>query len=305
VIVVAGEALVDLLPVSDASLAAVPGGGPYNAARTIGRLGLGVAWLGSLSSDRFGRLLEAGLGADDVSLDLVQRTALPTTLALAELDATGSATYRFYTEGTSAPQLVAGRMGGGLPAGTTAIHVGTLGLVLEPMATTLEGLVAAMDDDCLLLVDPNCRPTIARDAVAYRERLERVMRRADVVKASTEDLAFLHPGADAPEAAAWIASLGPRAVLVTDGGRPVRVLVDGTLHSVAVPPVEVVDTVGAGDTFGGATLACLVHDGVRRRTLDADPLLRATRFGVRAAAITCTRPGADPPTLHELGGWPA
>jgi fructokinase len=305
VIVVAGEALVDLLPRSDASLAAVPGGGPYNAARTIGRLGLGVAWLGSLSSDRFGRLLEAGLGADGVALDLVHRTGLPTTLALAELDATGSATYRFYTEGTSAPQLVGWPTGGGVPAGTSAVHVGTLGLALEPMATTLEGLVAALDDDCLLLVDPNCRPTIARDAVAYRERLERVLRRADVVKVSTEDLAFLRPGADPADAAAWIASLGPRAVLVTDGGRPVRVLVDGTVHSVEVPRVEVVDTVGAGDTFGGATLACLVHDGVTRRMLDADSLLRATRFGVRAAAITCTRAGADPPTLDELGGWPA
>ena len=108
-IVVAGEALVDLIARPDGTIAAVPGGGPYNAARAIGRLGVPVAWIGVLSSDRFGRELEAGLTADGVALDLVQRTDLPTTLALAELDASGAATYRFYTDGTSAPALVPAR----------------------------------------------------------------------------------------------------------------------------------------------------------------------------------------------------
>ena len=302
-IVVAGEALVDLIARPDGTIAAVSGGGPYNAARAIGRLGVPVAWTGCLSSDRFGRELEAGLTADGVALDLVQRTELPTTLALAELDASGTATYRFYTDGTSAPALTP--LPGGLPAGTRAVHAGTLGLVLEPIATTLAALVADLPDDVLLLVDPNCRPSIVRDAVTFRGRMTQVLARADVVKVSTDDLAFLRPGEATLDAVSWLTSLGPRAIIVTDGEGPVQVVAGGAVHAVDVPRIEVVDTVGAGDTFGGAALACLVHDGVTRATLDAGSAIRATRFGVRAAAIACTRAGADPPTLAELGGWPA
>jgi fructokinase len=305
VIVVAGEALVDLILRPDGTLAAIPGGGPYNAARAIGRLGVPVAFAASLSSDRFGRDLEAALTADGVALDLVQRTDLPTTLALAELDASGTATYRFYTDGTSAPALAPGPLSDGLPAGTRAVHAGTLGLVLEPIATTLTALVAALPEDVLLLVDPNCRPSIVRDPAAYRARMATILARADAVKVSVEDLAYLRPGADVAGGVAWLAGLGPRTIFVTDGPGTVRVVTDGVAHDVHVPRIEVVDTVGAGDTFGGAALACLVHDRVTRATLDAGAAIRAARFGVRAAAIACTRAGADPPTLAELGGWPA
>ena len=299
-IVAAGEALVDLLVRPDRSIAAAPGGGPYNTARAIARIGLPVAWLGGLSSDRFGQLLETGLVADGVALDLAQRTELPTTLALAELDAEGAATYRFYSDGTSAPQVTGSTP---LPAGTRAVHVGSLGLVLEPMATTLEALVAGLPDGVLLFVDPNCRPSITADPEAYRRRIERILGRADVVKASREDLTFLRPDDDHRAASEWIASLGARAVIVTDGGAPVAVVAGGETRTVDVPRVEIADTVGAGDTFGGAALAWLVHEDLTRAALDADRAVRAAQFGVRAAAISCTRPGADPPTLAELGGW--
>ena len=302
-IVVAGEALVDLLARADGTIAAVPGGGPYNAARAIGRLGAPVAWIGSLSSDRFGHELEAGLTADGVSLNLVQRSDLPTTLALAELDPTGAATYRFYTDGTAAPEVRP--LARGLPAGTRALHAGTLGFVLEPIATTLTALVAALPDDVLLLVDPNCRPSITRDPAAFRTRMTRILARADIVKVSIDDLAFLRPGEATADALAWLAALGPRAILVTDGGGPVLVVARSGTSEVPVPRVEVVDTVGAGDTFGGAALACLIHDGVTRSTLDAAAAVRAARFAVRAASIACTRAGASPPTLAELRGWPA
>lgn len=303
-IVVAGEALVDLIVRADDTIAAIPGGGPYNAARAIARLGAEVAWLGGLSSDRFGRELEAGLIADGVSTALVQRTEQPTTLALAELDAAGAASYRFYTEGTSAPAVLPGPRVA-LPAGTRAVHVGTLGLVLEPMASTIESLVASLPADVLLFVDPNCRPTATHDTDGYRARMDRILPRADIVKVSADDLAFLVPGRDALAAARHIASLGVRAVLVTDGAGPVRVLVDDRVTVVDVPRVDVEDTVGAGDTFGGAVLAALVQAGATPAALDAASVERATRFGVRAAAIACTRAGANPPRLEELGGWPA
>ncbi|HEX5828036.1 MAG TPA: PfkB family carbohydrate kinase, partial [Candidatus Limnocylindrales bacterium] len=159
--------------------------------------------------------------------------------------------------------------------------------------------------DVLVLVDPNCRPTITPEPDVYRARIERVLRRADIVKVSTEDLAFLRPGESPMDGAAWAASLGARAVLVTDGAAPLRVLAGAQVTAVDVAPVQVVDTVGAGDTFGGATLACLVAAGVTRASLHVDAVVRAARFGTRAAAIVCTRAGADPPTLAELGGWPA
>ena len=193
-IVVAGDALIDLIVRPDSQLVPVTGGGPYNTARAIGRLGLEVAWLGGLSRDRFGQMLQDGLVADGVSLALAQRTDLPTTLAVAEIDEAGSATYRFYVEGTSAPAVAAEVLAAGLPMSTRAVHVGTLGLVLEPMATTLEALVAELPNDVLLMVDPNCRPSITRDPDGYRARIGRVFARADVVKVSIEDLAFLVPG---------------------------------------------------------------------------------------------------------------
>ena len=305
-IVVAGEALIDLLVHSDGRLVPVAGGGPYNTARAIARLGVPSRWLGGLSSDRFGRMLEAGLVADGVGLDLVQRTDHPTTLALAELDGHGSATYRFYTEGTSAPAVLAGPLAAGLPTGVRAVHVGTLGLVLEPMATTLESLASSLPDDVILAVDPNCRPSITPDPAAYRARIARVLARADVVKASVEDLAFLFPGASARDAATRVMGLGARVVIVTDGGRPVTVHVGGGTHEVPVPAVRVADTVGAGDTFGGAFLALLVHEGRARRDLAGPSVaVRAAGFAVRASAMVCEREGADPPTLADLGGWPS
>ncbi len=305
-IVVAGEALIDLIVRPDGPLVPVAGGGPYNTARAIGRLGLEVAWLGGLSRDHFGQVLRRGLVADGVSLALAQRTDLPTTLAVAELDEGGSATYRFYVDGTSAPAVAAEALLAGLPASTRAVHVGTLGLVLEPMASTLEALVAALPGTVLLMVDPNCRPQIIRDPDGFRARIGRVLGRADVVKVSTEDLAYLAPGETADQAARRVAALGPRVVLVTDGARPVRAWVDGAVSEVGAPAVTIIDTVGAGDTFGGAFLACLLAGGAGRESV-AEPaaVLRAVQFAVRASAMVCERLGADPPTLAQLGGWPA
>lgn len=302
-IVVAGDALVDLLLASDGRLVPVPGGGSYNVTRAIGRLGVAVSFLGCLSTDAFGRSMAAALEADGVDTSLVRRTDRPTTLALAEVDEHGAASYRFYAEGTSTPDLPPGDVPP-LPPGIVAAEVGSLGLVLEPLAATLLDWALALPGDVLLLVDPNCRPGVIPDAGAYRARMARLFARADVVKASTEDLAFLAPGTEPLDAARGIVARGPRAVLVTDGARSVSVLAGGAEHPLAVPPTAVVDTVGAGDTFGGAFLGHLVTSGVRRADLPAaDALLRAAAFAVRAAGAVCGRAGADPPRLAELGGW--
>jgi fructokinase len=303
-VLVAGDALVDLIVRADGAIDAVPGGSQFNTVRAIARLGVGCGFVGGLSTDRFGRMLEAGLAADRVDLGLVQRTELPTTLALAELGADGSAAYHFYTERTSGPEVLPGPLADGLPASVVALCAGSLGFVLEPMAATLEGLVDRLPATTLFMLDPNARPTITPDPDAWRARMERLFRRADIVKASTEDLAFLRPGVPMRETAEWVAGHGPRVVLVTDGGRPVTVIHDGTTVEVPTPTVEVIDTVGAGDTFGGAFLACLVHAWAGRSTLaDPGPVLRAARFAVRASSEVCRRAGANPPSLTDLGGW--
>lgn len=305
-IVVAGEALVDLIVRADGQIVPVAGGSPYNIVRAIARLGVPAAWVGGLSSDRFGRMLEAGLAGDGVNLSAVQRTDLPTTLALAEVGADGSASYHFYTAETSAPWVHPGPLTGVVGDGVRAVATGSLGLMLDPMATTLERFVVGVPADRIVMLDPNARPSITTDPEPWRARIARVMGRADIVKASTEDLAYLRPGQTLEHTIAWVIAQGPAVVLVTDGARPVRVVTAAGTELVSAPPVDVVDTVGAGDTFGGAFLACLVHDDARPTDL-ADPAvaLRAARFAVRASAAVCARPGADPPRLAEIGGWPA
>jgi fructokinase len=305
-VVVAGEALVDLLLRPDGSLAAAPGGGPFNASRALARLGADTAYLGALSDDRFGRLLRRRLEDDGVRLALPAPSPLPTTLALAELDEGGAASYRFYVERTSAPQLTSEQARGAVGPGTTVLHVGTLGLVLEPMAASLEHLVAEVDDSVLVFVDPNCRPLVVPDRAAYLARLVRVLARADVVKVSGDDLAYLAPD-DEPLAAARALlgadGVGPRVVLFTDGAAAVHVLTPADDVTLPVPEVDVVDTVGAGDCFGGGFLATWVAQGRGRRDVtDLDAVRAATERAVLVAALACTRAGAEPPTLAELPG---
>ena len=300
-IVVAGEALVDLVPAADGTLGAHPGGGPYNAARTVGRLGQPVAYLGRLSTDRFGRRLRAELVADGVSLTGTTDTDDPTTLALAEVGEAGVARYRFYTAGTSAAGLEPAAALAALPAATAALHVGTLGLVLEPMATALEAAVEAVGDDVVVLVDPNCRPWAITDEPTYRARLARVVARADVVKVSEEDLAWLEPELPPLDAARRLAAAGSGVVLVTRGADGAVVVAGDRVDAVPAPAVELVDTIGAGDAFGGAFLAWwrradLGRGDVRRH----DAVIEATRFACLVAARTCERAGAVPPRLAEL-----
>lgn len=296
-IVVGGEALVDLVIDPLGQVVAKLGGGPFNAARAAGRLGSPVSFLGALSDDRFGRLLLAQLAADGVDTSLVQRTEYPTTLAAAELDESGSATYHFYLDHTSAP-TVADAV---LPAGTRIFHVGTLGMVLEPMAATMERLVAAAPDDLLVLLDPNCRPRVTPDRSAYLPRLARMGARADVVKVSTDDLEFIAPG-DHEAGVQSLLSGGATVVLHTDGGDAVRVRLDGERVDVPVPRVQVVDTIGAGDSFGGAFAAWWQQAQLGRADLrDVEALTAAVTAAVHVAAISCTRVGAQPPFASELG----
>jgi fructokinase len=303
VILVGGEALYDLVPQGSAeALRGHPGGGPFNTARTIGRLELPVSYLGRLSSDRFGQQLEALLEADRVGLDCIVRTDEPTTLALAEVDRDGVAQYRFYERGTSAPGLTPDAALDALPEDVGILHVGTLGLALEPMAGALEAVVEHLADRALVAVDPNCRPWVIDDPVAYRERLDRVLGHSHVVKVSEEDVDWLYPGRPAPAAARALLDDGPGVALLTRGGEGVLVVTADEEVPVEAPKVEVVDTIGAGDAFAGGFLAWWRARELGPETLsDPDKVLDATAFGCLVAARTVARAGAFPPRLHELG----
>ena len=328
-IVVAGEVLVDLVVRADGVVDARLGGGPYNTARTLARLGAPTTFFGGLADDRFGRLLRRALETEGVAIGAPGPSAAPTTLALVDLDQAGVASYAFYLAGTAAADLdypalaaafdailaearaPAGAAAGAADAGpAVAVHVGALGLVMEPIGSAVERLVLAdVPPGALVMLDPNCRPGAITDRPAYLGRIGRIAARADVVKASVEDLAYLYPVSPPAEAAQLLLAAGPALVLVTDGPRPARAFLPGAVLTVEVPGVEVVDTIGAGDAFGGGFLAWWSANGLTRADLKRSALVRAAvQAAAAAAAATCGRPGADPPTLADLiaaHAWPS
>ena len=270
VIVVVGEALVDLVVDAKGAVTAALGGAPVNTSRACGRLGAEVSFGGAISVDRFGSMLAAQLAADNVALDLVERCDEPTTLAVAELDERGTASYRFYVDGTSAPSYTT-KLEDRRP---DWLFTGGLGLVFEPIADTVEVMLDDRPAGCAVMVDFNCRPRVVRDRERYVSRLDRVAARADVVKVSDEDVAYLTPGVAPLDTARAVLARGPRAVLLTAGGAAVHVLTAAGETEVPVPRVDVVDTIGAGDSFSGGFLAWWSAGG---RTVDAARRARPSR----------------------------
>jgi len=301
VIVVCGEALIDLIHNGDGTQRAAPGGGPFNTARSLARLGVPTAFLGRLSNDAFGRQLIEALKSDGVSLELASIGPEPTTIAVADVDSDGLAEYQFEVRGTSAPNLTTEMIPDQLKDDVSALHIGTLGLVLEPMASTLLEVVRREREGRVVMVDPNIRVGLVPDN-EYRERLHAVLAESAIVKASDADLTWLYPDLSYKRAAERLLSEGVAIVVVTLGAqgafaahREFRVSVDA-VH------VQVVDTIGAGDAFGAGLLAWLHdHQAIKPDLrLEEDDLRSAVEFACLAAALTCARRGADPPWRSEM-----
>lgn len=300
-ITVAGEALIDIIVDPAGNVTSVVGGAPLNTARTIARLGVPATFLGGVSTDAFGNRIMRLLQEDGVGYALGAQVSAPTTLAIAEIDAHGAATYRFMMEGTSAaavtPDLALAHVG----PDCEVLHVGTLALVLQPLADAVRALVTASPAERLVMVDPNCRPSVMTSSDVFDATLRAVLERADVVKVSGDDLAFIHPGVDPVDAATRIQRQSGAVVLFTDGPKSVHVLTEHDDVILEVPRVSVVDTVGAGDSFSGGFLAQWAARGLGRADLaNLDEVLSAARFGISVAGITCQRPGADPPHIREI-----
>ena len=302
-VVVAGEALVDLVPEGEA-LVPHPGGSPFNVAVGLGRLGAATAFLGPLSEDGFGRLLVDRLTGAQVDVGSAPRVEAPTTLAVVHVDTDHRATYGFYLDATSAATASADQLPD-LPDGA-ALHVsfGAIGVTHEPTGVALTTLLRREAGRRFTSLDPNVRPTAIDDADAWRRELEATVAVVDLVKVSDDDLAELYPDEDADHVAIRWAASGPVLVVVTRG--PDGAVAFGPGGRVEVPGIDVavIDTVGAGDAFTAGLLAHLVATGGASRDAltGASPLTvgAAVEQAVLVAASTCTRPGADPPTAAQL-----
>ncbi|MBT2270524.1 carbohydrate kinase family protein [Rhodococcus qingshengii] len=294
-VVVCGEGLVDLVPVGE-NFSPKLGGGPFNVAIALGRLGSDVGFVSRLSTDAFGDRMIDSLAASNVDTTGVERGPEPTTLAVVNLAADGGARYSFYLEGTADRQFALPK----LPS-ARAFSFGTLSLVLEPGASAYEALLhEAHARGRLTMVDPNIRPAVISEPDAYRRRFRSWLPAIDILKVSDDDAKWL----GSVDGAEWLHE-GVGAVLLTRGGDGLRLITEELDVSVPAPAVDVADTIGAGDTVHGALLAYLDrHDAldvaVVRGFSEAD-WSAALTFAARAAAVTVSRPGADPPWSRELG----
>jgi len=308
-ILVGGENLVDLVPAPQVrpgelgALLPLPGGGPYNVAITVGRLTGPVRFLSKLSTDAFGEALLQRLQMSGVDTSMVQRGPEPTTLAVPGIGPDGATRYSFYCEGTADREV---RHPGPLPDDVQILSLGTNSLVLEPGASVYERLLR--EHTGLSVLDPNIRPFLIADPDAYRTRFASWLPDIGLLKLSIEDAVWLADGDPLPAVKAWL-SQGPAAVVLTRGADGIAVFTaSGADVMVPTPPATVIDTIGAGDTVHGALLYWLHNSGLDTtealRGVDVDEWRNALDFAARAAAVTVSRAGAEPPYAAELAGQP-
>lgn len=301
-----GEALIDMLPrkttSAEEAFAPYPGGAVFNTAIALGRLGAPAGFLCGLSSDLFGEMLMASLAESGVNTDLAVISGRPTTLAFVRL-VDGQATYAFYDENTAGRMLTPEDLPD-LPDEVEALFFGGISLVVDPSGSAYEALQAREADRRVTMIDPNVRPGFITDEKAYRARIDRMIGNADLVKMSDEDLRWLYGEGSLEDRARAVLERGAKAVFVTEGASGASAYAAETSVRVTANKVKVVDTVGAGDTFNAGVLAALHRAGVLNKagvtSLDADVLRAALELGAKAAAVTVSRAGANPPWAREL-----
>lgn len=301
-----GEALIDMLPretgAGEPAFAPYPGGAVFNTAIALGRLGAPSGFFSGLSTDLFGEMLEAALAASAVDSTLAARSNSPTTLAFVKL-VDGQASYAFYDENT------AGRLLGpedlpDVPETVSAMFFGGISLMVEPCASAYETLMLRNADTRVTMIDPNVRPSFIGDAARYRARIEKMIAAADIVKISDEDLTWLMGDGDVEDQAQLLLDRGPSLICLTKGSAGAVGLTARARVAVSASQVTVVDTVGAGDTFNAGILAALHQHGALSKasiaSLDNATIEAVLTLGTRAAAVTVSRAGANPPWAAEL-----
>ncbi|UWR28131.1 carbohydrate kinase [Sulfitobacter sp. S223] len=303
-----GEALIDMIPAPTmtGSRGFVPhtGGAIFNTAIALGRLGIATGMLTGLSTDMFGQQLASALNASLVNTSHIMTSNRRTTLAFVHL-VEGQATYTFFDENSAGRMLKPEDMPN-LDADVSALYLGGISLACEPGADAYVALLKKEAPRRPVMIDPNIRPGFIDDVAAYRSRLTTAMALADIIKVSDDDLEWLFPEPSTLKSkASAVLEMGPAVVIVTCGAEgAIGYLRTGTEVHVSATRAEVVDTVGAGDTFNAGVLADLYGTGNLTKAgilnMSADTLQRAIRFGVKVAGITVSRAGANPPWSSEV-----
>nr|WP_316652060.1 carbohydrate kinase [uncultured Gellertiella sp.] len=306
-IVCCGEALIDMLPrettLGEKGFAPYAGGAIFNTAIALGRLGISTGFFTGLSSDMMGDILRDTLTASGVDSRYAALSSRPTTIAFVKL-VNGQATYAFYDEGTAGRMLDIADLPA-FDADCTALHFGAISLIPEPCGHAYETLLLREAPHRVISLDPNIRPGFIKDPGAHAARIRRMAAKSDIIKFSDEDLAWFGDKGDEESLARQWLEHGARLVLITRGAEGATGYTRRDKVSVPVIPVTVVDTVGAGDTFDAGVLAALDRKGLLTKSaiaaLSAADIEDALSWGVKAAAVTVSRAGANPPFAGEIG----
>ncbi len=303
-----GEALIDMIPTPTTAgpdgFVPHAGGAVFNTAIALGRLGAQVGMLSGLLSDMFGRQLVDGLKASHVDVSHLVVYDRPTTLAFVRLVG-GHATYDFYDEKSAGRMITPGDMPA-LSAEVSALYFGGISLACEPGADAYADLLARNAEGRAVMIDPNIRPGFIKDIERYRQRLDRMLALSDIVKVSDEDLNWINPAPlSLRDKVAELLDKGPSVVILTRGGEgAMGYLANGEEVQVPAVKAEIVDTVGAGDTFNAGVLAKMSELGQLHKsalaTLSPEVLTEALAYGARVAAVTVSRAGANAPWVEEI-----
>ena len=290
---VCGEVLIDILPTGP-----VVGGGPANTAKALARLGHDVHFIDGISSDAFGASASAELLNDGVNLDLALASDKPTCTATVTLDAAGGASYEFLIDGTATFDFASSWLPDPYRYQPQVLHIGTLVTVIEPGASALYDWVMQVAELAPIVFDPNIRPSVMPDRDSYEAAVEKWAALSAVIKVSDDDLAWLFPNQSIDDVAnRWIND-GAFLVVVTKGANGIMGYTSDGRVEVPGVKVDVVDTVGAGDTVGAIVVEAMLAHGLVE--LRGDILRGVLTRAAAAAAITCSRKGAQPPYKHEL-----
>ena len=293
----AGEVLIDLIP-EGADRKPIVGGGPANTARALASLGIDTQFIDGISSDQYGKMAKNELLAAGAKLDYVMYSDKPTCLAIVSLSESGSATYEFVIKNTATFDFTSEWLPNSQTERPSLLHIGTLATVIEPGASALFEWARSVAKVAPIVFDPNIRPAVISEHERYLAQVERWVAISSAVKVSDEDINWLYPSLDIEQVVDdWLLK-GPSLIVVTYGDKGLAGYRKSELVRVGAVKVKVADTVGAGDTVGAILIEAIVKDGLA--SLMGPRLETMLKRAAKAAAITVSRVGANPPTSEEL-----
>ena len=293
----AGEVLIDLIP-EGSERKPIVGGGPANTAKALSKIGIDTQFIDGISTDNYGQMAKAELISAGVKLDYVKYSDKPTCSAIVSLSNSGSATYEFVIQNTATFNFTSDWLPNPKSEGPSLLHIGTLATAIEPGASVLFEWAQSVAKVAPVVFDPNIRPAVISDRDLYVKQVERWVSISSSVKVSDEDIKWLYPSLEIEQVVNNWLTKGPSLIVVTYGDKGLAGYRVGEKVSVDAVKVVVADTVGAGDTVGAILVEAIVRDGLD--TLSGVKLEMMLKRAAKAAAVTVSRSGANPPTLKEI-----